>query len=66
MAIGNLNNYLFYGANATNAFANSQPPEQPLYVDNDDQYADWYLKKYGIKLDRSQVLPVNYSLQGNK
>jgi Reverse transcriptase (RNA-dependent DNA polymerase) len=54
-----------FGADATNAFANSPPPAVPTFVRIDDAYADWYKAKYGIDLDRAMVLPVLHALQGH-
>eukprot|EP00957_Ditylum_brightwellii_P002015 155164-Ditylum_brightwellii.AAC.1 len=31
----------------------------------DDQYANWYKNKFGIELDKNDVLPVLYALQGH-
>ena len=50
---------------ATNAYANSPPPEQPTFVRIDDQYADWYEARFGVPIDRSMVLPVQHALQGH-
>ena len=50
---------------ATNAYANSPPPDQPAFVFIDDQYADWYLARHGIAVNRDMVLPVQHALQGH-
>ena len=50
---------------ATNAYANSPPPDQPTFVYIDDQYADWYKARHGIALSRDHVLPVQHALQGH-
>jgi Reverse transcriptase (RNA-dependent DNA polymerase)/GAG-pre-integrase domain len=50
---------------ATNAYANSPPPDQPTYVYIDDQYADWYLARHGVPVSRDKVLPVQHALQGH-
>jgi hypothetical protein len=34
--------YICVKVNATNAYANSPPPDQPMFVYIDEQYADWY------------------------
>lgn len=52
-------------ADATNAYANSPPPETPTFVRIDDAYADWYRDKYGKEIDRNLVLPVLQALQGH-
>jgi Reverse transcriptase (RNA-dependent DNA polymerase) len=56
---------VIYGADATNAFANSPPPSVPTFVHIDDAYFDWYLDRHGVALDRRQVLPVLHALQGH-
>ena len=50
---------------ATNAYANSPPPDQPTFVVIDDQYADWYLARHGVAISRNMVLPVQHALQGH-
>lgn len=57
--------YVIYSADATNAYANSPPPSQPTFVHIDDAYRDWYLTRFGVKLDRDLVLPVQHALQGH-
>jgi transposase InsO family protein len=54
-----------YGADATNAFANSPPPSVPTFVMIDDAYWDWYKERYDKELDRRLVLPVRHALQGH-
>ncbi|KAI2496066.1 retrotransposon [Fragilaria crotonensis] len=50
---------------ATNAYANSPPPDQPTFVRIDDQYADWYQHRFGTPVSRDMVLPVQHALQGH-
>jgi hypothetical protein len=50
---------------ATNAYTNSPPPNQPTFVVIDDQYADWYLARHGVAVPRDMVLPVQHALQGH-
>ena len=57
--------YISLKVDATNAYANSPPPEQPTFVYIDDQYADWYLARFGVSLSRDMVLPVQHALQGH-
>ncbi|KAI2491255.1 hypothetical protein MHU86_23307 [Fragilaria crotonensis] len=57
--------YISLKVDATNAYANSPPPEQPTFVFIDDQYADWYLARHGIPVSRDMVLPVQHALQGH-
>ena len=51
-------NYIIGGGDVINAYAQSPPPEEPTFVWIDNQYADWYLSKYGVAVDRRKVLPV--------
>ncbi|KAI2500319.1 hypothetical protein MHU86_14199 [Fragilaria crotonensis] len=45
--------YVSLKVDATNAYANSPPPNQPTFVVIDDQYADWYLARHGTVLSRN-------------
>jgi hypothetical protein len=58
-------NYKVFGGDAKDAFAHSPPPARPTYVAIDDAYAEWYFTRFGIRLDRSHVLPVQHALQGH-
>jgi len=58
-------NYKAYGGDAADAFAHSPPPETPTFVAIDDAYFEWYLLRFGVRLDRSLVLPVQHALQGH-
>ena len=51
-----------FGGDAKEAFAHSPPPKQPTFVQIDDAYADWYKHKFGKKIDRTLVLPVQHAL----
>ena len=57
--------YFVIKVDATNAYANSPPPDQPTFVYIDEQYADWYAVTYGIDISRDNVLPVQHALQGH-
>ncbi|KAI2511653.1 Reverse transcriptase (RNA-dependent DNA polymerase) [Fragilaria crotonensis] len=57
--------YVSLKVDATNAYANSPPPNQPTFVVIDDQYADWYLARHGTVVSREMVLPVQHALQGH-
>jgi hypothetical protein len=50
---------------ATNAYANSPPPNQPTFVVIDEQYADWYLRRHGRVVSKDMVLPVQHALHGH-
>ena len=54
-----------YGGDAMDAYAHSPPPAVPTYVAIDEAYSDWYYAWYGIRLDKSYVLPVLHALQGH-
>ncbi|KAI2502403.1 hypothetical protein MHU86_12060 [Fragilaria crotonensis] len=57
--------YISLKVDATNAYANSPPPNQPTFVIIDDQYADWHLARHGTSVPRNMVLPVQHALQGH-
>jgi hypothetical protein len=58
--------YVALKVNATNAYANSPPPDQPSFVYIDDhQYADWYAARYGVSVSKDMVRPVQHALQGH-
>ena len=57
--------YVCIKVDATNAYANSPPPDQPTYVYIDQPYADWFLARYGFAVERDMVLPVQHALQGH-
>jgi Reverse transcriptase (RNA-dependent DNA polymerase) len=57
--------YVSLKVDATSAYANSPPSEQPTFVYIDDQYADWYLNRYGVSVSRDMVLPVQHALQAH-
>jgi Reverse transcriptase (RNA-dependent DNA polymerase) len=56
---------ILYGADCTNAYANAPSPTHPTYLRIDDMYADWYLRRFGVDVDRGMVLPVLKALQGH-
>jgi Reverse transcriptase (RNA-dependent DNA polymerase) len=56
---------LIFKTDADNAYANSPPPGRPTFVRVDNAYAEWYLARHGVLLDRSMVLPVLHALQGH-
>lgn len=57
--------YFCIKVDATNAYANSPPPDQPTYVYVDQPYVDWFLLRYGIDIPLDYVLPVQHALQGH-
>ncbi len=52
-------------ADATNAYANSPPPDVPTFVWVDDAYINWYRTKFGVTLNKGMVMPVLHALQGH-
>jgi hypothetical protein len=49
--------YICIKVDATNAYANSPPPDQPTFVYIDEQYADWYKRSlYKGIFDGSHML----------
>ena len=58
-------NLIVRGADASNAFAEANAPEIPLYVRIDAQYKDWYKQRYNKDIPDNYVLPVNKALQGH-
>ncbi|KAI2489069.1 hypothetical protein MHU86_25535 [Fragilaria crotonensis] len=57
--------YICIKVDATNAYANSPPPDQPTFVYIDQPYADWFLLRNGFNVPRDHVLPVQHALQGH-
>jgi hypothetical protein len=57
--------YICLKVDATNAYANSPPPDQPTFVFIDEQYADWHYTRTGNPISRDMVLPVQHALQGH-
>ena len=58
-------NLIVRGADASNAFAEANAPEIPLYVRIDAQYKEWYKHRYNKEIPSDYVLPVNKALQGH-
>jgi hypothetical protein len=51
---------------ATNAYANSPPPDQPTFVTVNQQCANWFLIRYGLDVPQDHVLLVQHALQGHQ
>ena len=58
-------NLIVRGADASNAFAEANAPDIPLYVRIDTQYREWYKEKFNIDIPLNYVLPVHKALQGH-
>eukprot|EP00978_Attheya_sp_CCMP212_P003430 scaffold7102_cov34-Attheya_sp.AAC.2 len=66
-ALAAYHNWISYGADATNAFAYSPPPEGTVYMRVDAQYVEWYHAKYPTRprITTKHLLPVQHALQGH-
>jgi hypothetical protein len=59
-------NKLVTFADTTNAFQQSPPPTEQCYLEIDDAYTSWYLKRLGKDIDRIKyVIPLGRALQGH-
>ena len=57
--------YICFG-DVENAYQQSPPPSIDCYLDVDDTIYDWYLRRFGVKLDRfKDVIPLFRALQGH-
>jgi hypothetical protein len=64
-AIVAIRGWVAVGADAINAFAQADPPEEPTLIRIDDQMAECIEDINSTQPDRSQVLPVLCALQGH-
>jgi hypothetical protein len=58
-------NYVIYKGDVRDAYAHSPGPEMPTYIRICDQFADWYLEKKGLPVNREHVIPLLRALQGH-
>ena len=65
LGIAAANNLRIYSSDIRDAYAHSEKPIVDTYLAIDDAYSDWYFKKYGKRLNKRRVLPVQHSLQGH-
>ncbi len=57
--------YICFG-DVENAYQQSPPPTIDCFLEIDDTISDWYLRRFGIKLDRvKDVIPLHRALQGH-
>ena len=57
--------YICFG-DVENAYQQSPPPTHQCYLEVDDTVEDWYLKRFGVKLNRfKDVIPLFKALQGH-
>ena len=59
-------NLIVRGADASNAFAEVNAPDIPLFVSVDNQYREWYLHKFREIIPADYILPVHKVLQGHQ
>ena len=66
LAICAQRNYYVTFGDVENAYQQSPPPSVDCFLEIDDTIYDWYLRKFGVKLDRlKQVIPLYKALQGH-
>ena len=65
-ALSAINNHVITGADASNAFAEAEPPEAPQCVRVDDAFREWRTKEKGNPdIPLGHVVKVNHALQGH-
>jgi hypothetical protein len=65
-AVAASQNKLVTFADTTNAFQQAPPPTEQCYLEIDDDYTSWYLKRLGKDIDRAKyVIPLGRALQGH-
>ena len=58
--------YLIDFGDVNNAYQQSPPPSVDCYLEIDETIADWYERKFGVKLDKlKEVIPLYRALQGH-
>ena len=60
-----LKNMIVRGADASNAFAEAEPPKIPLFVRIDQQFREWWRSRGRGEIPAGYVLPVKRALQGH-
>jgi hypothetical protein len=56
---------ILYG-DVDNAYQNSPPPTEPCFLEPDEAFCSWYLKRFGIVIDpRTHVVPALKAIQGH-
>ena len=58
-------NLIVRGADASNAFAEADAPDIPLFDRIDNQYREWYKHTFNKDIPLDYVLPVHKALQGH-
>ena len=57
--------YVSFG-DVENAYQQSPPPSIDCFLEVDDTIYDWYLRRFGVKLDKTkEVIPLYRALQGH-
>ena len=65
-AVAAAKNYIVLGADASNAFAEADPPRHPLYVRVNQPYREWWSESMKQPdIPNGWVLPVHKALQGH-
>jgi hypothetical protein len=65
-AIAASQNKIVTFVDTTNAFQQSPPPTEQCYLEIDDAYASWHMKRFGKAADRTtHVIPLGRALQGH-
>jgi hypothetical protein len=54
-----------YPGNAQDAYAHSPGPSIPCYLHIDDDFANWWLTKFGTPVNQYMVIPIQCALQGH-
>ena len=54
-----------HGIDVINGYQHAPPPATQTFVEIDDQYAEWYAKRFNTPVDRSLVIPLGTNLQGH-
>ena len=57
--------YYIRAGDVQNCFQTTDGHEVRTYLKVDETYAEWYEDRFGEKLDRSMVLPIEKALQGH-
>jgi len=65
-ALAMVHNKIVIIADTTNAYQQSPPPTKPCFLEINEAYWSWYLKKFGEDVDPDKyVIPLGRALQGH-
>ena len=65
LAIAAKENLMIYSGDASDAYSHAPQSHIDSYLSIDDQYADWYKKRFNKDIDRRKVIKVQRALQGH-